>query len=457
MKSWSLKAKLTFLYTLLMILVILTALGILISLSRQAILSSVQAALRSQVHDSISSISPAENRLDIDSDFYDLDAGIYLSVYSEDGVFLYGRVPYGFNTGESLRDGQIRTVSASGAHWYVYDAQYNLESYGIIYIRGVTSIAEAENSTAVTLRSAAVILPLMAGVTAFIGYRMTRRTLLPVRRITETVQKIQADGDLSRRVNLDGGRDEIYRLGETFDLLLLELDTSFRREKQFTSDVSHELRTPLTTILNQCGAMLERPDLSREQREDVLLIQKKASSMARLISQLLLLSRADQGRQPVSFELLSLSELTEMAAEEHRQTAADKDMRLETRIQPGITAEVDETLYIRMLTNLLSNAVGYGRRGGNISVELYAAEDMAVGTVRDDGNGISAKDLPHIFERFYRADASRSDSEHSGLGLSMVKWILDAHGGSIEAESVPGQGSAFTFRLPLHQTEKKSL
>lgn len=89
-------------------------------------------------------------------------------------------------------------------------------------------------------------------------------------------------------------------------------------------------------------------------------------------------------------------------------------------------------------------------------MELYAAEDTAVGTVRDDGNGISAKDLPHIFERFYRADASRSDSEHSGLGLSMVKWILDAHGGSIEAESVPGQGSAFTFRLPLHQTEKKS-
>ena len=145
-----------------------------------------------------------------------------------------------------------------------------------------------------------------------------------------------------------------------------------------------------------------------------------------------------------------------MAAEEHRQAAADKDMRLETRIQPGITAEIDETLYIRMLTNLLSNAVGYGRRGGIISVELYAAEDTAVGTVRDDGNGISAKDLPHIFERFYRADASRSDSEHSGLGLSMVKWILDAHGGSIEAESVPGQGSAFTFRLPLHQTEKKS-
>ena len=315
-------------------------------------------------------------------------------------------------------------------------------------------MAAADHSTAVTFRFAGILLPLMAAVTAFIGYRMTRRALLPVRRITETVQKIQTDEDLSRRVGLGSGRDEIYRLGKTFDGLLEKLEASFQREKQFTSDVSHELRTPLTVILNQCGAMLEHPDLSRTEREGLLLIQKKASDMARLISQLLLLSRADQGRQPVNPELLSLSELTEITAEEQQALAAEKDITLETRIQPGIMAAVDETLYIRMLTNLISNAVSYGRKGGHIYVSLDLENGMAVGRVRDDGYGISEKDLPHIFERFYRGDSSRTDSSHSGLGLSMAQWILKVHSGFIDAESTPSKGSVFTFRLPAASEDR---
>ena len=453
MKKWSLKAKLTILYTILMTLVILTALAVLISLSGQALRSSVQASLRDQVHQSIRKIQPEKGRLKIDSDFYDLEDGVYLSVYSEDGTFLYGRIPYGFNTDRELRDGQLWTLSSSGAHWYVYDVRFDLENYGPVFIRGISSVAAAETSTAVTLRFAGILLPLMAAVTAFIGYRMSRRALLPVRRITETVQKIQADRDLSMRINLGKGRDEIYGLAATFDQLLEKLDTAFQREKQFTSDVSHELRTPLTVILNQCGAILNRRQLSPKEEEEIRLIQKKAGDMARLVSQLLLLSRADQGRQPVNPELLSLSELTEITAEEQQSLAAEKEITLDTRIQPGIMASVDETLYIRMLTNLISNAVSYGRKGGHIEVSLDLENGMAVGRVRDNGYGISKKDLPHIFERFYRGDSARTDPAHSGLGLSMVQWILKVHSGSIEAESTPSKGSVFTFRLPAASGE----
>ena len=202
-------------------------------------------------------------------------------------------------------------------------------------------------------------------------------------------------------------------------------------------------------ILNQCGVLLERRDLPERERREIQAIQRKASDMARLISQLLLLSRADQGRQPLNLELLSLSELTEITAEEQAELAAEKGIQLTAKIQPDILAEVDETLYIRMLTNLLDNAVTYGGAGGHVTLELTAENGIAVGIVRDDGPGISEQDLPHIFERFFRADPSRTDSSHSGLGLSMVKWILEAHGGTIQAESVPGKGSAFRFRLPL--------
>ncbi len=454
MKKWPLKVKLTVLYTAIMTLVTVTALGILLSLSSQEMQAAAQASLRDQVHRSLQDITPSADRLEIDSDFYDLDAGVYLSVYSQEGDFLYGRVPYGFNTGETLRDGQLRTLSALGAHWFVYDMRFDLDFYGPVYIRGVTSAAGAESSTAVTLRFAMVILPLMVAVTAFIVYRMSRRTLLPVRRITETVQKIRTDEDLSRRVGLGEGRDEIYRLADTFDSLLNELDTAFQREKQFTSDVSHELRTPVTVILNQCGVLLERQDLPEKELQEIQTIQRKAADMARLISQLLLLSRADQGRQPLNRELLSLSELTEMAAEEQGELALEKGISVTARIQPDILCQADETLYLRMITNLLDNAVSYGRPGGHVTVELYREDGMAVGKVKDDGPGISEKDLPRIFERFYRADSSRTDSSHSGLGLSMAKWILEAHGGTIQAESVPWKGSTFTFRLPLPEEGK---
>ena len=164
-----------------------------------------------------------------------------------------------------------------------------------VYVRGITSVTDAEESFTVTLRFALILLPLMVAATAFIGYRFTRRTLLPVKRITETVRQIRADADLSRRIGLKGSsdkdRDEIYNLAGTFDDMLSELEAVFNREKQFTSDVSHELRTPVSVILAQCGACLADQTLTEEQKGQILLIQRKAKEMSDMISQLLFLSR----------------------------------------------------------------------------------------------------------------------------------------------------------------------
>lgn len=167
-----------------------------------------------------------------------------------------------------------------------------------------------------------------------------------------------------------------------------------------------------------------------------------------MISQLLLLSRADQGRQQLQMEKLNLSELTEMVCEEQALLAEEKFISITTQIEPDLYAFADETFYIRMLSNLLSNAIYYGKEKGHILVSLIRQNGFITGSVEDDGIGISQDDLPHIWERFYRADASRSASGHSGLGLSMVKWIVEAHGGTITAESTLGKGSIFTFLIP---------
>ena len=394
MKRFSLKLKLTAMYSFFMVLVTCFCLAILFSLSGKEILTSAQMHLKERVHESADEIE--------------------------------------------LEDG--------------YDVQYEMESNQEFYIRGVISVTGAQREFLIAVRLAVILMPMIVILTALIGYRLIRRTLLPVRQMTETVQEIQKDGDLSRRIGVsqDTGKDEFYQLAGTFDGMLESLEQAFLRERQFTSDVSHELRTPVSVILAQCEASLNRTDLSEEQRKEILLIRKKAGEMSQMISQLLLLSRADQGRQQLNKEEINISELTEIIVEEQKMLAQRRKIEVHTEIEPDITGYLDESFYIRMLDNLISNAVSYGKEGGNIKVTLHQIPSGVRGTVEDDGIGISRDDQVHIWERFYRVDASRTgkeDGSHSGLGLSMAKWIAQAHGGNVRVESELGKGSCFTFEL----------
>ena len=466
MRRISLKLKLTLLYTFFMALLTCAALAILFSLSSREVLTSVQSKLERRVQESAEEVSWRNGEVRVDSDFYSVTRDVYLSLYNEDMYFMYGRLPHGFSAQPELSDGEMRTIRDGSREWYVYDMSCRLSDDLTVYVRGVTSVTDAEENFAVTVRLALILLPLMVLATALIGYRFTRRVLLPVRRITGTVKEIRSDADLSRRVGLtdaDNGkvlvhRDEFYALAETFDEMLEELEEVFRREQQFTSDASHELRTPVSVILAQCDAMLSDESLTEEQRNQLALIRRKAAGMSDMISQLLFLSRADQGRQPIHRERLDLSELTEMIVEEQQMLAdgSGRGIRIESRISPGVEADADETLYIRMVSNLLSNAVRYSHDGGKVEVILEERDGEVRGRVRDYGVGIAAEDLPRIWERFYRADSSRTETSHSGLGLSMVRWIAHAHGGDVSVASEAGKGSEFAFYFPAREENEKN-
>lgn len=439
-------------YSFFMVLMTCLCLAVLFSLSGNEILTSAQMQLRERVQESADEIELEDGEFEIDSDFYSLDNNVYLALYDTGGNFLYGKVPPGLEQDPQFEDGKIQMVKSGTEQWYVYDVQYEMENGQEFYIRGVVSVTETQKEFLIAVRFAVILLPLTVILTALIGYRLIRRTLLPVRQMTETVQEIQKDGDLSRRIGVsqDTGKDEFYQLAGTFDGMLESLEQAFLRERQFTSDVSHELRTPVSVILAQCEASLNRTDLSEEQRKEILLIRKKAGEMSQMISQLLLLSRADQGRQQLNKEEINISELTEIIVEEQKMLAQRRKIEVHTEIEPDITGYLDESFYIRMLDNLISNAVSYGKEGGNIKVTLHQIPSGVRGTVEDDGIGISRDDQVHIWERFYRVDASRTgkeDGSHSGLGLSMVKWIAQAHGGNVRVESELGKGSCFTFEL----------
>lgn len=484
MRGVSLKVKLTALYTFFMVLVTCAVLAVLFSLSTREVLSSTQTRLERRVQESTEDIRLRDGEIRVGSDFYSVSGDVYLSLYDENMYFLYGKIPYGFNADPELADGNLRVIqdAENRQEWYVYDLPFRLDGEHIVYVRGITSITEAEASFAVTVRFALILFPLLIVVTALIGYRFTRRTLLPVRRITETVQKIRADGDLSRRVGTsetgrkgtpetgrrgipDAGndttmekfsgrrrenRDEIARLAETFDGMLGEMEEAFEREKRFTSDVAHELRTPVAVILAQCGECLRDETLPERQRQELEVIERKAREISDTIGSLLFLTRADQGRQALQREMVDIGELTRLAAAQEEFLAEEQGRKVEIvcEVPEELWAFVDETLYIRMISNLISNAVFYGKEKGHVWISLSEEDDRIVGSVKDDGIGISREDLPHIWERFYRADSARSEGNHSGLGLPLVRWIVEAHGGEIRAQSEPGKGSAFLFVLP---------
>lgn len=446
MKHLSLKVKLTILYTVLMTAVVCGALGILLSLNNNEILAGVQSQLEGKVAETTNDIRYNDGALEFDSDIMELKDGIYLSIYASDGSLLYGKIPYGFDNSAPFEDGNIRKITNSdGTQFYLMDMIYYVPDYGVVDIRGITSITAAEANFTTIVRLAMILLPLLVILTAILGYFMTGRTLRPVKQMTETVEEIQKNGNLSQRIALGSGKDEIYHLAETFDQLLDKIEKGFQREQRFTSDVAHELRTPITTMMLQCEELMRNENIDIETKEEIRILQKKVAYLSQMTSQLLMLSRADQGRAQLEMEKINFSELTELTVEEIRDAATGKNISVHTQIQPDIYMTGDETLLIRLWMNLLSNAIKYGNENGNIWIELKKSGERITGEVQDDGMGIDKKDISHIWERFYRADKARTGMESSGLGLSMVKWIVKEHGGEIGVESDSGKGSRFYF------------
>ncbi len=447
----SLKAKLTLVYTILMTAVVSMALVILFSVSNQEIRTSVQGKLRQRVSEATQEVTYKNEELRFDSDLLELKDNVYLSLYDTGGNLLYGKIPYGFDQTTQFEDGNLREVVSGSVRYDIMDMSYPLDGYGTILIRGIVSISDAEQDFRSILRFAVIIFPLIVILAALLGYGMTKKTLAPVKKITDTVQDIRQKSDFSRRIHLGDGKDEIYTLAKTFDGMLEHVEESIKREQQFTSDVSHELRTPISVILMQCDALLEKKNLDEETREEVFLIQKKTQALSKMISQLLILSRADQGRERLVMENQNLSELMEITTEEAKERAMEKGITVYEDIQPNIMKKGDETLLIRMWMNLLNNAISYGKENGHIWVHLSQTTDKITAVIRDDGIGISEEALGKIWDRFYQVDASRSSTESSGLGLSMVKWIVKVHGGNISVSSQLGKGTTFTIQFFVNE------
>lgn len=452
MKRLSITMRVTLLYTLFMVLLTGLSLGFLFHAGAQSRRQTTLDRMQTMAEASRKELEAKDGELEIDRDLEAFDDGVYLSLYDTAGVPLYGFVPREFDNSVIFDDGSLRTVESGGHSWYLYDEQITVEDYGPVWVRSIAA-ADAFNSTLGTLgKTALLVLPVFVVLAAVCGYLLTRRAFAPVRQITQTAREIGEGGDLSRRIGLTGRKDEIHTLAAEFDAMFARLEQAFDREKQFTDDASHELRTPTAVILSQSEYALQNTHPQGETRAALESIHTQAARMAALLSQLLMLARADKGRQVVQREPVDLSELVEMVAETEAEQAEARNITLQTALEPGVMVQGDETLLMRLLINLTENAIRYGRPGGQVKLTLRRQDGEAVGTVEDDGIGIAPEDLDKIWQRFWQADPARSGGG-AGLGLSMVRWIAQAHGGRVTVQSEPGKGSIFTFFLPCEKNE----
>jgi heavy metal sensor kinase len=293
-------------------------------------------------------------------------------------------------------------------------------------------------------------LPFLVVLASLAGYWLSGRALAPVNAIIETARGVGVQ-NLSSRLAVPPANDELRRLSETLNAMLGRIEASVKRLTQFTADASHDLRTPVALIRTSAELALRRPRTQDEYRETLSRILATSEETTHLIENLLTLARADAGAADLHFADIDLISHLERIAEEAGILAAGKRIQVTKELAAGpVRVSADSAAIERLLLILIENAIKYTPPGGKIEVNLSNGAGNARIEIRDTGIGISDKDLPHIFERFYRADQARSrEPGGSGLGLAIARWIVNLHGGLIEAQSTLGQGSVFRITLPI--------
>ncbi|HET9387274.1 MAG TPA: HAMP domain-containing sensor histidine kinase [Gemmatimonadales bacterium] len=324
------------------------------------------------------------------------------------------------------------------------------DQFGAIFTGADTKSAELRLEQLLLTIAIAFFVGVLPAI--LVGGWLAARALEPVDRMITEVREITDGRSLHRRLALPMTRDELSRLAETVNQMMTRLERSFAALRRFTADASHELKTPLTVVRAGVERAITRADMPQEALAPLEETLQEVNRMTELLDALLTLARADEGRAELHREPVDLREIIEEAGETGELLAEHAGVRIEIRLPPEpVVVAVDRSRLRQLALNLIENAVKYTPQGGQVSVELAGSDGRVTFTVADTGIGIAPGDLPHVFDRFWRADSARtrtSERAGTGLGLAICKWIAEAHGGTIEVQSRPGRGTTFTVGLP---------
>ncbi len=294
--------------------------------------------------------------------------------------------------------------------------------------------------------------PIVLMFSAYGSYWLAGRAFRPIHRLTNIAHEIGAK-DLHQRVPVPPAHDEVRELALIFNQMIGRLEHAFDQQRRFVADASHELRTPVSVLRSITDVALSQPSTSEEYVLVLKEINAESERLGKLINELLVLARADEGLVHFDHDSVQLDLLTSDVVDSMEALAAERKISLKVGELQNATILGDAARLIQVIMSLVDNALTYTNVGGAVTLSVKTTQTHALLVVHDTGIGIASKDQPHIFERFYRADPARSRAAGgSGLGLSIVDWVVHAHDGTVNVESKPGQGSTFTVVLPLQDT-----
>jgi signal transduction histidine kinase len=452
----SLRLRLTLLYSTLTGGVLLVFAAAVIYVFNAMLFDQIDKTLETSAKVIISEIKLTSlGRVEPDLSSADINSDVYVQVWGLDNQIQSSlRVLEGFSNQPfdrvALRNGSpiYREVRDGGKHLRVFSVPLVQGGHKIWVLQLAIDLNNVDQARLGLTSILSVILVVAVLFSGIVAWFTLGRTLKPLKAITVTAEQINKADDLSRRIPYRGPEtDEIGNLVSSFNQTLERLEALFTSQQRLLADVSHELRTPLTVIKGNVDLMRRMKILDDE---SLTSIDQEAGRLTRLVGGLLLLAQAESGRlalnmKPVELDLL----LTEVFQEMNILAGAKVRVRLNEIDQALVNGDRDRLKQV--LINLTANAIQYTPQGGEVFLSLEKIGEQARIICRDTGPGIPSEDLPHIFERFYRAEKSRTRGRTTGfgLGLSIANWIVEKHGGRIEVDSKEGKGTTFAIWLPV--------
>lgn len=378
--------------------------------------------------------------------FENFNDGIYYIKYNEQNEIIAGKFPKDFDIALAFSIEDINIYQVENKKFLYYDTRLQDEDD---WIRGIYPLGKVQKEIETLWNIAIALSVLFLIFVVIVGYRIIKNAFKPVKQISDTALKIKRSKDFSNRIELeDSNDDEIHKMASTFNEMLDTVEEVFIHEKQFSSDVSHELRTPITVILAQSDYALQYSDTFEEAKESLEVINRHAKRMTNLINQIMELSKLERQKE-IEKEKINLSNIVLQLLEDYKPLLESKNLNLVYNVEKDLRIQGNKIMLERVFLNILMNAVKFTKT--NIEISLTREDKTAVLKIRDDGIGISEENKKFIWERFFQVNDSRNKEENkgSGLGLSMVKKIVDLHSATIDLESELEQGTCFTIKFNM--------
>jgi heavy metal sensor kinase len=449
----SLRLRLTLLYTTLLGGVLLLFGSLVYGLVNVILFDQVDTSLTQSANELVNQLQVnASNQFDLRPLLnYQPAENLYFQLWGSDRKLQFAR-PGGIripldDAGSRSGTAQFNTTTTNQTHMRVLSVPLKTPRGPV----GVLQVGFNLRFIDTTFQALALVLVSLAALSMFFSglaaWLITGQALAPLSTATGIAQQITHADDLSRRIPVPGGEDEVSQLLRAFNQILERLEQLFTTQRRFLADVSHELRTPLTVIKGNVGLMRK---IGEADEESLSSIESEVDRLTRMVGDLLLLAQAESGRLPLASEPVELDDvLFEVFQQMHIVAGERIQLNLTEIDQVQVTGDRDRLKQVML--NLVGNAIQYTPAGGQVNLALRKTGDQAQLVVQDTGPGIPAEDVPHIFERFYRGEKSRKRSQSGGygLGLSIAYWIVRNHNGRIEVTSQEGKGTTFCVWLPM--------